>query len=205
MTKNKFIITALAAALITLAPNARAGITNWRFNSITDSSSLVNYCFENPVGWDLEQENTVFYFVLGFMYPGLDSPVLNALLNDKIFDPNGSQILGSVDWSKADATGQVYVSLDDSKWTVSEWGTILVVSTSPDTGTADWYAVPISLPAPAPPGGYSEGHSTVSPSMDPSGGVFGAGITVIPEPTTGLLVLGGAALLLLRRKRRMTE
>ena len=203
MKLTRPLITAIAATLIILAPNARAAGWNWKFDSIDNPSSLLNYCFADPNGWNLVPEHTFFYFVQWFIYPGFSPPFLDDL-NNKVFDPKGDYVLHVIDWGKVDdLTGKpIYLSpyevyIDDSKWEGSGgWGTILVVSTFPDTGTANWYAVPVIA---HPPGGQT-GHQ-ITPGMDPSGGVSGTGITVIPEPATGLLALAGVALLL-RRKRR---
>jgi len=196
------MIVAIVAALITIAPNARAA--TFRFDSIHSPSGLVNYCFDNPNGWNLVPENTVFYIILGYVHPMFPSSVMDDL-NNAIFDPEGDLVIGSIDWSAIDdITGKpLYLSnqevtFEDSQWEgTGVWGTILVVSTFPETGTADWYSVWLELPN-SPGGGWNGtfGYG------DPSAGISGSGITVIPEPATGLLAPAGVALRI-RRKRML--
>jgi len=199
--KSQFasLLTALAAALITLVPNVRATTYNWSFDSIDAENGLVNYAFANPFGFLLVPEHTVFYILLGWPCPVLDD------LNNNTFDPNGSQVIGFVDWSSINEDTKKPIYSDVHKFNVKEiWteggimGTILVVSTPPGAGTADWYVVPVAS-LHTPNGGST--HHIYGPNIPPDTFPSGSGLTVIPEPATGLLALAGMALLF-RRKRR---
>ena len=195
----------LVAAIAAFALNAQAGLIWWGFYDseprLDDTGLVTVYLF--ALG------NSEYLFGDGSLNLNGDTPTLTALVeglpNGDTFSGMDNHTIGFVDVNPYESTSLAVLETDPLP--LNQWWAVVFVDGghTPDrfgvdvfevTEMDEWFRLLV-------PGGEDVGYTSGLPwneiidrRFHPS--QYGP----IPEPATGLLVLGGAAMLLLRRRRR---